>query len=229
MKHIINGILYSISYFSILPIKLEKFKANKKFYKGVIFGLPLVGLLLGLITVLLYLILPLPTLYKAIIVSIVYLCLYGFIHLEAVADTIDGYYGSLSGKDVYEIMKEPQVGALGAIGAFCFILVKLTALGFLLYYECYITIILALILSRASIIFALELEYHEKSSFILSLQEAFKTPIWLRLPMVPFSFLTKLILNLLKKRLGFLNGDTLGFNIELQELIYLNVGILLWL
>lgn len=229
MQHFFNGILYAISYFSILPVKLKKFKANKKFYKGVIIGLPFTGLILGVITIILYLILPFPLIYKAILLSIIYLFLYGFIHLEAVADTIDGYFASLSGKDVYEIMKEPQIGAVGAIGTFCFILLKITALAFLLYYECYITILLSLILSRASLFFALELEFHPKSGFILSLQNSFKTPLWLKLPLLPLSILTKLILNTLKKHLGFLNGDTLGFTIELLELIFLNIGILIWL
>jgi adenosylcobinamide-GDP ribazoletransferase len=229
MKNFLNGIIYSISYFTTLPLKCKKFEANKSFYKGVVYGLPLSGLILGIISVGLYTILPFPPLYKAILLSIIYLFLYGFIHLEAISDTIDGYFASLSGKDVYKIMKEPQVGAIGAIGTFCFVLLKVLALTFLLYYGCYITIILALIVSRASIFFALELEFHKHSSFILLLQDAFTPPLWFKLLLLPLSIFTKFILNILKKHLGFLNGDTLGFTIELQELIYLNIGILVWL
>jgi len=36
-----------------------------------------------------------------------------------------------------------------------------------------------------------------------------------------------ILLNILKKRFGFLNGDCIGFSIEVTELILLNVGLLL--
>ena len=174
-----------------------------------------------------FIILPFPIIYKAILCSILYLFLYGFLHLEAVCDTIDGYFASLSKKDVYEVMHEPQVGAIGAIGGFCFVLLKIIAIACLLYYECYITIIVALTLSRCSLFFALDLKYHKESHFIKSMQESFKTSVFVKLLFLPFHLFTKAILKLLKKKLGFINGDTLGFTIELQEIIYLNIGILL--
>jgi adenosylcobinamide-GDP ribazoletransferase len=176
--------------------------------------------------ILLFVVLPLPILYKAILCSILYLFSYGFIHLEAVCDTIDGYFASLSKKDVYEVMHEPQVGAIGAIGAFCFILLKVLAVAYLLYYECYFSLILSLVMSRTSLFFALDLKYHEKSHFIKSMQDSFKTSVFVKLLFLPFHLFTKFILKVLKKKLGFINGDTLGFTIELQELIYLNIAIL---
>jgi len=194
----------------------------------VLFSLPLVGLILSFLIVLLFLVLPLPTIYKAIFCSILYLFSYGFLHLEAVCDTIDGYFASLSKKDVYEVMHEPQVGSIGAIGGFCFVLLKVLAISFLLYSECYIALIVSLVLSRTSLFFALDLEYHESSLFIKSIQEAFKTSVFVKLLFLPFHIFTKSILKTLKKNLGFLNGDTLGFTIELQEIIYLNIAILLF-
>ena len=193
-----------------------------------LFSLPLVGLILSFLIVLLFLVLPLPTIYKAIFCSILYLFSYGFLHLEAVCDTIDGYFASLSKKDVYEVMHEPQVGSIGAIGGFCFVLLKVLAISFLLYSECYIALIVSLVLSRTSLFFALDLEYHESSLFIKSIQEAFKTSVFVKLLFLPFHIFTKSILKTLKKNLGFLNGDTLGFTIELQEIIYLNIAILLF-
>jgi len=166
-------------------------------------------------------------LYKSILCSILYLFSYGFLHLEAVCDTIDGYFASLSKKDVYEVMHEPQVGSIGALGGFSFVLLKILALAFLLYNESYLIIFFALILSRTSLFFALDLQYHESSHFIKSIQNAYKTPLYLKLLFLPFNLLTKFILSGLKKKLGFINGDTLGFTIEIQEIIYLNLGILL--
>ena len=160
--------------------------------------------------------------------SIFYLISYGFLHLEAVCDTIDGYFASLSKKDVYEVMHEPQVGSIGAIGGFCFVLLKILAISFLLYNECYIALIISLMLSRLSLFFALDLEYHEKSHFIKNLQDSLKTSIWFKLLFLPFNLLTKYILITLKKKLGFTNGDTLGFTIELEEIIYLNIAIMIF-
>ena len=227
MNDMINGIKYGISYFSILPIKADKFEANNNFYKGVLFSLPLVGLLLSLIIITLFIILPMLNIYKAILVSILYLFLYGFIHLEAVADTIDGYFASLSNKDIYTIMHEPQIGAIGAIGTFCFVLLKVLALSYLLFEEQYFMIIFALIASRGSIFFALDLEFHKDSSFINSLKNSIKVIFLYRFLFLPFNILTKIILKKVKKTIGFLNGDTLGFNIELQEIILLNIGVIL--
>jgi len=226
MSSLKDGIKYGISYFSILPIKIEKFEADSDFYKGVVYSLPLTGFILSFIIITLFLILPFALIYKAILCAILYLFLYGFLHLEAVADTIDGYFASLSAKDSYEIMKEPQIGALGAIGAFCFILLEVLAISFLLYNEAYITIILALSLSRLSIWFALSLEYHEKSSFINSLKENFEIPDTLKTALFPINLYTKFILNRLKNHFGFLNGDILGFHIVLFEIILLNIGVL---
>ncbi len=226
MKHILNGLLYSLSYFTTLPIKLKEFKANKKFYRGVIYGLPLAGLVLGVISIALYVILPFPPFYKAIFVAIIYLFLYGFIHLEAVSDTIDGYFASLSGKDVHVIMKEPHIGAIGAIGTFCIVLLKVLAIAYLLYSEIYLFILLAFILSRSTIFSSMELEFHKESKFIESLQNAYKSNIILKTALLPLNVFTKLHLRLIKKKLGFLNGDTLGFHIEITELLILNIGIL---
>ena len=225
-KSFIDGLFYGISYFTTLPVKLKKFEADHKFYSGVIYSLPLSGLLLAIITIFLFLILPFPVIYKAIFVAICYLFFYGFIHLEAVADTIDGYFASLSKKDVHNIMKEPQIGAIGAIGTFSIVLLKVLAIAYLLYSEMYIFIVLAFILSRSTIFSSLELEFHKESKFIESLQDVHKPNIFLKTALLPINFFTKVHLSFIKRKLGFLNGDTLGFHIEITELLILNIGIL---
>lgn len=229
MNDFIKGLIYSISYFSTLPLSVKKFEANKNFYKGIVFGLPIVGLTLGTIISTAFLLFDfiLPNWYSAILISILYLFSYGFIHLEAVADTIDGWFASLSKKDVYEVMHEPQIGSIGAIGTFCFVLLKVLALSFLLVNEQFIFILIALTFSRASIFFALDLEFHIKSTFVMSLQNSIKTHTIFKLLLLPVNILSKAILNKLKKQLGFLNGDTLGFSIELIEIILLNIFVII--
>jgi len=226
MNNIIKGVLYSISYFSTLPVKLKYFDANDQFYKGVVVGLPIVGFIIGLLLVILNIILPYPAIYNSIVVSILYPFFYGFIHLEAVGDTIDAYFSSFGKKDTYSIIKEPQIGSIGAVGMFSFLILKILALSYLLYLEQYFIIIFTMILSRGSIYFTLDLEYHKKSSFIRSLQQSIKPNMIIKLIFLPVSLLSKSIQTYLQKKIGFINGDTLGFSIELQEIIYLNIGLM---
>lgn len=223
----LNGIIYGLSYFTVLPFKLNYFEANKQFYKGVVYSLPLSGFILSLLIIFIYNLLPYHIIYNAIFTSILYLFLYGFLHLEATADTIDGYFASLSKKDIYQIMHEPQIGAVGAVGTFCFALFNIIAIAYALYLQAYFVIIVSLILSRLSIIFALELDYHPKSSFVLSLKENNITNDILKIILFPLRFFTKYILNILKEKFGFLNGDTLGFVLVLNEIILLNIGLAL--
>jgi len=61
----------------------------------------------------------------------------------------------------------------------------------------------------------------------MSLQNSIKTHTIFKLLLLPINILTKAILNKLKKQLGFLNGDTLGFSIELIEIILLNIFVTL--
>ena len=229
MKHIISGIIYAISYFTILPINQGKFESNKQFYKGVLIALPFIGLMFGAIISILHIGLAyiVPSWYASIFISIIYLFLYGFLHLEAVADTIDGWYASYSNKDIYEVMHEPQVGSIGAIGSFCFILLKILALTYLLSNSHYLAVILIFALSRLSVLFALSFEFHERSYFVLALKNSVNVSIILKVLFLPIAFLNKLILKKLQKQLGFLNGDTIGFSIELIEIILLNIAILI--
>lgn len=229
MKNFLNGLIYGISYFTIIPVKLNYFDANKTFYKGVLFSLILSGFLLALIISVAHILLSyiMPTWYSAYFVAIIYMFLYGFLHLEAFADTIDAWYASFSNKDIYKVMHEPQIGSIGAIGTFSFVLLKVLALGYLLSNEHFIYIIITLILSRFSVFFALDLNFHEKSKFILSLKNSYKASVLLKIIFLPINILSKYILKTLQKRLGFLNGDTLGFSIELIELILLNIFIIL--
>ena len=225
-NNILNGIKYGITYFTTLPIKLNYFDANKKFYQGVLLSLPIVGIILSSIIILFYSILPFHALYSAFISSILYLFLTGFLHYEAVGDTIDGWYASLSNKNIYEVMHEPQIGSIGVMGMISFLLLEIVALVYCFYEELFIVIILSFALSRISVYFALSFEFHKKSKFIIYLKENKQDFKFLTILLFPIKLITDYILRKLQQRLGFLNGDTLGFLIVFLEIILLNIGLL---
>ncbi len=224
---ILNGIKYGITYFTTLPIKLNYFDSNKKFYQGILLSLPLVGIILSSIISLCYIILPFYPIYNAILSSILYLFLTGFLHYEAVGDTIDGWYAALSKKDIYNIMHEPQIGSIGAITMISFMILEVSALVYCFYEDLYLVILLSFTLSRLTIYLALDFNFHHKSIFLLSLKDNNQKFLSLDILLSPLKILVNYILNKLETRLGFLNGDTLGFLIVTTEIIILNIGLLI--
>ena len=91
---------------------------------------PLVGLLLGLILVLAHLLfsrlwLPLVT---DILIVVTLACLTRGLHLDGLADTLDGLLGSRDRQKSLEIMKDSRVGVFGAVGAASVLLLKFAAL-----------------------------------------------------------------------------------------------------
>lgn len=224
----LNGVIFSISYFTSLPFRLDFFDANKKFYQGVVLGLPIVGIILATLTILIYTILPYHPLYNALLSSLFYVATTGFLHFEAVADTIDGWYASFGKKDIYDVMHEPQIGAIGTMGVVTFYILELSALVYNLYLENFFLILIALALSRVSIYFALKFDFHSKSYFVNSLKENIDRVKIVDILLLPLNMIAKYILGKLKNRLGFLNGDTLGFLIVVVEIIILNIGLLLF-
>lgn len=249
MKSIWHGIVLSFSYFSILPVRLKSNANNAKVYTSLLLVFPFVGFAIAFLSVLLFMVLKdyMPIVYCAILCACVYLVLYGFLHLEALSDVIDGYFASLSGKNAYDIMKEPHVGALGAIGTFVFVLLKVSVIAFLLMESKEEFFLASVIFSRLGLLFGLfAFEFHKNSSFALQLKQvasftlvavAFSAYMLfsyfvLDVKMVLlFSFVTlfvvALVLYALKKKFGFLNGDCLGATLEKTEWLLLNLGLLI--
>jgi cobalamin synthase len=77
-------------------------------------------------------------------------------------------------------------------------------------------------LSRSSVFFSLDFTFHEDSFFINSLKNSLNVYFIIKVLLFPLLFLTKKVLSKLQKQLGFLNGDTIGFNIEVSEIVLLN-------
>lgn len=241
MRSFFEGLMLSLCFFTQIPALYHVKRVTKKTYRYLALGIPLNGLVLGLLTILFFHLLSphAPDIYVGVLSSVLYLFLYGFLHLEAVADIIDAYYGSHGGKDVHKILKDPHVGALGAIGTFCFVIVKVAALSYLLVSENYLGILAVLFLSRMMAVLVIFLsEFHKESKFIASLKESLdkkSISIFLLLSFIVVAlfghvelfFISALVTFIahrwLLKQIGFLNGDGLGFMIEVVELTLLNV------
>ena len=247
MKEIYLGLRFSLSYFTILPITFKQTDdlGTPKVLSSMLFFFPFVGVILASVTLLFYTFLFAKLgIYGAVIASVLYMILYGFIHTEAILDVVDAIYASHSGKNPYEVIKEPHIGAMGMLWGVGFVVIKVSLITYLLTNHHYGEFLAVALISRFTL---LPLIYFMKfqSSFVETLQNA------LTLKMIRFNLIfiatfgyllvgisfflilacgvlaSFLTIQFLKKKLGFLNGDTLGTTLELIEII-LFLGIALW-
>ncbi len=243
MREILYGLKLSFSYFSILPVKFKKILQSKKINASFLFFIPFVGAVLAVLASFSFLFLKtfMPTLYSAIFSASLYFFIYGFLHLEAVIDTIDALFAYHSQKDAYQIMKEPTVGAMGVIFIILFLILKIALISYLFINNLFLEFVTASLLSRLSIIIPIKyFSIHKKSFLANSLKKALSNKLFIDMILLYtiFAFVfvkTKLfapfllalfsvwfLSSYLYKKFGFINGDILGFIIEMCEFVLLN-------
>ena len=237
IKNIYLGIKFAFSYFSIIPIK---FKDNdnlthQEVLATMLTTLPIVGFILSGMSVVLYLILEQLSWYGAIFSIIFYMLLYGFIHTEAIIDVVDATYAKHSGKDAYIIIKEPTVGAIGVLYGIGLVLLKISGVVYLLLNNYFLEFIAIAIVSRLSLLVVIKMnQFH--SGFIQQLKESlsykhitismiititiglFLTPNFIYILITGIA-LSIFIIQFIKSKLGFLNGDALGTTLEGVEIL----------
>jgi len=209
-----------------------------------LFTLPLVGLILGTITVILFTLLSSLGWYGAVLSAVVYMILYGFIHTEAVMDVADAIYASHSGKDAYKIIKEPTVGAMGVLYAVAVMLLKVSGIAFLLMHNLFFEFITILIISRLSLLILFTV-HNFKSSFATKLKESLSNLYLISsfilftiigsllsfefiLFLIEGSLLALIFSYAIKLKIGFVNGDVLGATLEGVEIsLFLLVALML--
>lgn len=242
------GLKFAFSYFTIFPVSFKKDDdlSAKNILNSMLFFLPFLGFVLGVIVIFLYGFLNNLTWLGALISSVVYMLIYGFIHTEAILDTLDGIYAKHGGKDAYQVIKEPSVGAMGVLYALVAVILKLASIVFLLLNELFLEFIFILVVSRLMLLFLIRLNTF-KSSFVTLLKDSLSFNSLLfasiftmvigfiligfkSLVLLFFAFCLSLIISkFIKNNLGFLNGDSLGMTLELTEIILFIVVCILWL
>ena len=237
MKNIYLGLKFSFSYFSILPVSFKTTDdlSQQNVLKYMIIFLPFIGLVLSSICVIIYQFMT-PSWYLALLCSSLYMILYGFLHTEAIADVADALYAQHSNKNSYDVIKDPTIGAMGLLYTTLFIILKIASLTYLFLHNLYLEIVVITILSRLSVLVAVYF-YDFKSTFVNSIKHSLdKTSLIIFTVLYIFiiivliglkSYLliflslciSYLFISTTYKKLGFINGDVLGANLELNELI----------
>jgi len=231
------GWKFTLSYFTILPVMFKKgINLDTKEILGYfLFWLPSIGLILSSISIGIFLLIePLGWL-GALISAISYMMLYGFVHTEAIIDVVDALYAKHSNKDAYSVIKEPTIGALGALWGFAIMLIKVASFSFLLLHHQYLYIIAIATISRLSILILFYIQKF-KSSFLDKLQQNFTTQklissyilfsiigisfigVWFVYMLIVGVAISYIVSQITTKSLGFCNGDVVGFSLELCEM-----------
>jgi adenosylcobinamide-GDP ribazoletransferase len=244
----ILGLKFVFSYFTVLPVNFKKEDdlSSKNVLNSMLFFLPFLGFVLGCIVIFLYGFLENLSWFGALICACIYMMLYGFIHTEAILDVVDAIYAKHSGKDAYEVIKDPTVGAMGVLYAIVLVVLKLASITFLLLNNLFFEFISVLIISRLMLIHLIYFSTF-KSSFIYYLKNAVSFNCLLFSSIFSFIMIfvlvgTKvftiislafllafLISRFIKRNVGFLNGDALGTTLELIEIILFIIVCSLWL
>lgn len=229
------GLKFAFSYFTVLPVSFkEKDDLSKKaVLASMLFFLPFVGLVLGMITIMIG---SFEGWLPALIASVLYMILYGFIHTEAVCDVADALYAKHAGKDPYIVIKEPTIGAMGLFYGIAFFLLKVATIVALFLDEKFIEFLAIVLISRLCLLILITLLSFQ-STFINRLKKTFKKS-HLAASLIVYSFiglglmgstfllylafgtmLAYMIARFVGRQLGFINGDVLGVTLESVEII----------
>lgn len=239
MNNFYLGIKFSLSYFTILPITFKQTDDLRapKVLSSMLFFFPFVGVILVSVTLLFYTFLFAKLgIYGAVISSVLYMILYGFIHTEAILDVVDAIYASHGGKNPYEVIKEPHIGAMGMLWGVGFLVIKVSLITYLLTNHLYFEFLVVAMISRFTLlplIYFMEFQ----SSFVQKLKDSLSLKVILinliLVTLLGYYFInisfflilvcgilsSLLMMRFLKKKLGFLNGDTLGTSLEISEIL----------
>ncbi len=205
---------------------------------------PLVGILLGLIMAglnILLLSFSASSILAGAILTVFLTILSGGLHLDGLADTLDAL---LSGKKerekLLEILREPHIGTMGALGITCVIVLKFALLCSLGPGERNSALVLTCFLSRTSLILPLCLFNYARSegkakiffgaltpgqsaqlgvlALLISVFISGKTGFLIFIAVTLFTYLFSASIN---KKLSGLTGDILGAIVELNEILIL--------
>ena len=236
MKDFYLGIKFSFSYFSTLPAQMNQNSdlLKKEILNIMLLFLPMVGYVLGLGTILVFSFFSHLEWFGALISAVVYMLFYGFIHTKAIIDVFDAIYAKNLGKDVYKVIREPTVGAIGVLYGVSFLLLKVAGITMMFTHNLLTEFLAIVIISRLSLLSLIVL-HDFNSLFLTQLKESLDLWFLMMLFIVATimgSFLIScftllllvglisgfLISIMLAKKLGFANGDVLSATLEGVEL-----------
>lgn len=236
MHKTMKSFLTALKFLTIIPLP----GGDENFEKSISF-FPVVGLFLGLILAGINLMLSgfLPELALKIVIIVALTLLTGALHLDGVADTFDALAASGNREHKLKIMRNSHVGAVGATGVTCILLLKLAGLSSIPSESLPTALILMPVLGRWALAAACTFSSYAREegkalvfmkgnnlySFVLASVFTFAVSLvllrWERILTLAFiAVSTFLLIKFFTRIFGGLSGDTLGTVNESIEVLF---------
>ena len=241
-------LLAALQFLSVLPID-QRFDADD--LGGSKAWFPAAGMIIGIFAAIVYGIFrafALPASLSALAGVIALAWFSGFLHLDGVADTADGFFSARPREQVLEIMRDSRIGTMGVIALFSVLALKWAALSALRPDMTWRVLVLAPIAGRAGQVITMNIMPYARPEGGLAtvfLGHTSRRTIWIVLVFTVFaavllcgvrgvfalcvSGLFGLYFNLrCLRKIGGMTGDTLGAvseGIETMVMCAMSVGI----
>ena len=131
MKTQIKRFLLTLGFMTRIPVNVNLGEVkDEDMHKGFLYY-PVVGLIIGLIDMVVYLLvcLVLPEIYGIIFALLANFFVTGAFHLDGLSDTADGIYSARTKERMLEIMKDSRIGTNGGIAMCLDIMLKVVGLA----------------------------------------------------------------------------------------------------
>lgn len=232
-----KSLLLIITFFTRIPVSYPYDYDEKDFIKGIKL-LPIVGLIVGLF-------LYAPTLLESYIhrpililgVWSIYLFITGGLHIDGLADTVDGIFSYRKREEMLNIMKDSRVGTFGVISIFWILLINL----FLTYYLDNIILIFVPIVGRICALLSASISTYARKEGGMGAAFINNCGIKEVLIGIIFTFICGFIFDTnfiiiplgltlgaviiitknIEKKLGGTTGDTIGAVIEISQSLFM--------
>jgi adenosylcobinamide-GDP ribazoletransferase len=235
----INSFRIAISFLTTLPFPAPPSNHPDEFGKAAKW-FSLVGLCMGALLAVLGwgLALIFPPLVVGGTVTVAWVLLTGGLHLDGLADCCDGMLSSALPQRRLEIMKDPRLGAFGAMGLFLVLLMKTILISELATHQLWLPLVLSASVGRWFILpasaqpkarpgglgEAFARGVNKRAIFLsalipLGLVFFLGGKAWLSLIISAFIF--AIVIFAARRRLGGVTGDVFGMIVELTELAIL--------
>lgn len=237
-----KGLLAAWKFLSIIPVPFSRDVTADDLSSSVVY-FPLVGLILGLTTAVFDRIihLLLPSSIASILVVIFLFAITGSLHLDGLADTADGFLSSRPRERILEIMRDSCCGTMGVLAIVSIFALKCLALQEISTCHRSFILILTPVVGRVNALLSMNLiPYARKEGGLASLflqkdSKKIVTLSFFLLGLAAFSQFGRTGLAVIfslplwglvfsrycLKKIGGFTGDTLGAMIELTELCFL--------
>ena len=245
---LLKDILSALMVLSVIPIPWDKISETPPDFERSFWAFPIVGLILGLLSSLIFIILyymSVPIILSVSLAIIAGVIFTGGLHEEGFVYTIQALNKGKDKKQILEIMKNSNINAYGSLSLILLILLKifaLTSLGLENHWYVFSALIVSSTIGRSMLVFLRSIS--NQISKNTSKDEKFQTdvsvlwaalgisflitiifaPFWVAIAGYTFCIMqTYIFMAYTNKKIGGVTGGILGANEQIAEILFLIV------